>query len=95
VAREPIQQNNMEKFPWIQRRYYLEQKIVDLGGILPELPEEFPEDSEAAIQWRYNPRTKESREYFNATFGWLKKLHANKEQARKSEKKARNQKKGT
>ena len=83
MAREPIQQNNMEKFPWIQRERYIEE--------MGRLPEEL--EGEAAIQWRYNPRTKESREYFNATFGWLKKLHANKEQARKSEKKARNQKK--
>lgn len=88
MAREPIQQNNMEKFPWIQReRYELSTKKSAV--------EKYQGDTEAAIQWRYNPRTKESREYFNATFGWLKKLHANKEQARKSEKKARNQKKGT
>lgn len=82
MARQPVQQNNMEKFPWIQRERYME--------LMGKLPEEFSEKSEGYKQWKYNPRTKEGREYFSATFSRLQELYADKEQARKSKKEARN-----
>jgi len=49
------QANLVETLPWLQEQYYRK----DVGPI----PTEYPPGSDGYLQYTYNPRTKESRNY--------------------------------